>query len=196
MTRQGSCVLLAALTLNVGAAAARPAQGLTFGGQQAYVAAVEIVQHDAGAPPAFADGLRSAMFAEAALYGAVGQPIVLNVDLNKVHLKNPVKSMLIGDNNVTAGHVVVVDQATGKPLGTFAVRVDAERHRGASIVMAVVGVLDPTGYVDMATTVGGAGAAVANRSGTEIAMSANFAEETLRQTFGAARSKAVHLKKP
>lgn len=62
--------------------------------------------------------------------------------------------------------------------------------------MAVVGALDPTGYVDIATTIGGAGSALANRSGAEIAMSANFAEETLRQSFGDARSKVVHSKRP
>ena len=52
--RQGGCLLFAGLilTLDVGGAAARPAHGLTFAGEQAYVAAVEIVQHDAGAPPA------------------------------------------------------------------------------------------------------------------------------------------------
>jgi hypothetical protein len=196
--RQGGYLLLASLmlTLNAGPAAARSAHGLTFTGDQAYVAAVEIAQHDAGAPPAFADGLRAAMLAEAALYGSTGQPIVLNVDLDKVHLKNPVASMLIGDNNITAGHVAVVDQASGQPLGDFKIRVDAERHRGASIALAVVGALDPTGYVDIATTVGGAGAALANRPAAEVAMSVNFAEESLRQTFGDDRSKAAHAKKP
>lgn len=111
------------LALDVGGAAARPAHGLTFAGEQAYVAAVETVQHDAGAPPAFADSLRAAMLAEAALYGGAGQHIVLDVDRDKVHLTNPVKSMLIGDNSITAGHVTARDQAGGQPLGTFAVRV-------------------------------------------------------------------------
>jgi hypothetical protein len=196
--RHRACLLVAALvlTVDVAAAAARPARGLAFAGEEAHVAAVEIVQHDTGAPPAFAEGLRSAMLAEAGLYGAAGQPVVLKVDLDRVRLKNPVKSMLIGDNSITAGHVAVVDQASGQTLGSFAVRVDAERHRGASIAMAVVGAIDPTGYVDIATTVGGAGAAVANRSGAEIAMSANFAEEALRQTFGDARAKAAHRKRP
>jgi hypothetical protein len=195
--RQGGCLLLAGLilALGVGIAAAGPAHGLTSAGEQANVAAVEIVQHGAGAPPTFADSLRAAMLAQAALYGGAGQSIVLNVDLDEPHLKNPVKSMLIGDS-ITAGHVTVLDQSGGHRLGTFAVRVDAERRRGAAIAMAVVGALDPTGYVDIATTAGGAGSALANRSCTEIAMSANFAEETLRQTFGDASSKVVHSKRP
>ena len=197
MTHVRSLILAGLVwALSASAVAARPAHGLTSASEPAYVAAVEIVQHDDHAPPAFAEGLRAAVLAEAALYGAAGLPIVLRIDLDKVHLKNPLQAMIIGDNDLTAGHVSVIDQATGQPVGTFAVRVDAERHRGAAIAMAVVGMIDPTGYVDVATTVGGAASAAGNRSGAEVAMSANFAEETLRQTFGDARAKAVHPKKP
>jgi hypothetical protein len=195
--RQGRLAVLGGVIalIIVSPAAARPAHGLTFTGDQAYVAAVQIVQHDNHAPLAFADGLRAAVLAEASLYGSAGQPIVLTIDLDKVHLKNPVKAMVMGDNNVAAGHLAVADQASGQSLGTFAIRVDAERHRGASIALFVIGVVDPTGYVDIATQVGGAAAATANRSGEEIAMSANFAEEALRQTFGDARAKAAHAAK-
>ena len=195
--RQGRSTVLGALMLLIVAepAVARSAHGLTFIGEQAYVAAVQIVQHDDHAPPTFADGLRAAVLAEASLYGSTGQPITLTIDIDKVHLKNPVKALVMGDNNVAAGHLAVADQASGQALGSFQIRVDAERHRGVSIAMMVIGAVDPTGYVDIATQVGGAAAATANRSGEEIAMSANFAEEALRQTFGDARAKAAHAVK-
>ena len=195
--RQGRSAVLGGLMALIvaGPVAARSAQGLTFAGDQAYVAAVRIVQHDDHAPPTFVDGLRAAVLAEASLYGSTGQPIVLTIDLDKVHLKNPVMAMVMGDNNVAAGHLAVADQASGQALGSFKIRVDAERHRGVSIAMMVIGAVDPTGYVDIATQVGAAASATANRSGEEIAMSANFAEEALRQTFGDGRAKAAHAAK-
>ena len=182
-------------SLAADSALARAVHGLTFAGDSPYVAAVEVVQHDKGAPAAFADGLRAAVLAEAALYGTTGQPIALTIDIEKVHLKNPMKAMLIGDDNQTAGHVAVADQASGQAAGKFPVRVDAERHRGASIALCVIGALDPTGYADVAIMAASAGAAGVNRSGEEKAMDANFAAETLRQTFGDARAKAAHAAK-
>lgn len=174
---------------------ARSAHGLTFAGDSPYVAAVEVVQHDKGAPPAFADGLRASVLAEAALYGTTGQPITLTIDIDKVHLKNPMKAMLIGDDNQTAGHVAVAEQASGLAVGKFPVKVDAERHRGASVALFLIGALDPTGYADVALMAANVGAAGVNRSGEEKAMDANFAAETLRQTFGDAKAKAAHAAK-
>ena len=196
MTLNPSFVLVGIVGwLAAGSAVARAAHGLTFAGESPYVAAVDVVQHDKAAPPAFADGLRAALLAEAALYSTTGQSITLTIDVDKVHLKNPMKAMLIGDNSLTAGHVAVVDQASGHAVGVFAIKVDAERHRGASMAMAILGALDPTGYADVALMAAGAGAAGTNRSGEEKAMDANFAAETLRQTFGDTRAKAAHAAK-
>ena len=182
-------------SLAADSALARAAHGLTFAGDSPYVAAVEVVQHDKGAPPAFVDGLRAAILAEAALYGSTGQAITLTIDVDKVHFKNPMKSMLMGDNNQTAGHVAVADQASGQALGTFPVKVDAERHRGGSVALFLIGAVDPTGYADVALMAASAGAAGGNRSGEERAMDANFAAEALRQTFGDAKAKAAHAAK-
>ena len=177
-------------------AVAGSSQGLTFAGPSPYVASVEVVQHDSGAPPGFADGLRMAVLAEAALYGAVGQPITLRIEVDKVHLKNAAKAMLIGDDNWAKGQVVVVDASTGASLGTFAVRVNASRGglNGATLGLTLLGALDPTGYVDVATTAAAAGSGT-DRSGAQARMSANFAAEALRQTFGTARARAVHSAK-
>ena len=193
---RGSLILAGVIgLLAAGTADARAARGLTFAGDSPYIAAVEVVQHDKGAPPAFADGLRAAVLAEAALYGTTGQAMTLTIDIDKAHLKNPMKAMLIGDNNQTAGHVAVADQASGQAVGKFPVKVDAERHRGASIALFLIGALDPTGYADVAMMAASVGSAGVNRSGEERAMDANFAAETLRQTFGDAKAKAAHAAK-
>ncbi len=194
-TRQG-ILFIALLWAGAAAPVVAGSRGLVAPGQSAYVAAVEVVQGDARAPAGFADGLRTAVTAEAALYGAVGQAVVLRITIDKVHLKNAVASMIIGDDNQAAGHVDAVDQATGQPLGSFKVKVNAERHREASIAMAIVGAVDPTGYVDVASMVAGAGSAAFDHSGTEAAMGLNFAAATLRQTFGDAAAKAAHAKRP
>jgi hypothetical protein len=186
--------LLAAMTLS--ACASTAAGGLTGSGEPAYVALVEVVQHDKGAPAAFAETLRQAVVRDAVFYGVTGRPIALKIDLDKVHFKNVLKAMIIGDSSLAKGRVAVVDPA-GQPLGNFAVQVDAERPGMASgsIAMAVVGAFDPTGLVDVATTVGTAASADINRPGTVAAMAANFSAETLRQTFGDTRTKAVNTAK-
>lgn len=194
--RQGETLALTGViwVLAVCAGMAAAVRGVASADVPSHVAAVEIVQHDLSAPPAFADALRDDVLREAALYGDAGPPIALRIELDKVHLKNAMKSMLIGDDNMIKGRVAVVDPATGQPLGTFAVRVNAERrgHAGASIAMTVVEALDPTGYVAVGAMAAGAASAAVNRSGAEATMSANFAAETLRQTFGDARSRAAH----
>jgi hypothetical protein len=63
---------------------------------------------------------------------------------------------------------------------------------GGFTAMSIVGALDPTGLVDAGAAAADAGSAQLNRGGTEAGMSANFARETLRQTFGDARAKAAH----
>ncbi|MGI9168794.1 MAG: hypothetical protein ACR2FH_01270 [Caulobacteraceae bacterium] len=195
---QGKSLVLAAITWAGVAvsAVAGSAPGLTFAGPSPYVASVEVVQHDSGAPPGFADGLRAAVLAEAALYGVAGQPLILRIEVDKVHLKNAAKAMLTGDDNAAKGHVVVIDASTGATLGSFAVRVNASRGgiNGGAVAMTLLGALDPTGYVDVATTAAAAGSGT-DRSGAQARMSANFAAETLRQTFGGGRARAVHSPK-
>ncbi len=182
-----------AWALAIGVAAAAPARGVAPADGSMHVAAVEVVQNDSATPPAFADILKAAVLGEAALYGDAGRPITLRIEVDKVHLKNAAKAMLMGDDNSAKGRVVVVDASTGSPLGTFAVKVNASRggFNGAAVGMTLLGALDPTGYVDVATTAASAGSGT-DRSGAEARMSANFATETLRRTFGDARARAAH----
>ncbi len=159
-----------------------------------YVADVEVVQSDASVPEGFADALRTVVLNEAAFYGTIGRPITVRIDINHVHFKNVVQALLIGDNNDARGRVTVLDASAGQQMASFAVRVDAERSHGVSgagLAMGVLEVLDPTGVLAIGHAVGSASSADINRSGTAVAMRANFADETLRQTFGDARTRAV-----
>ncbi len=133
------------------------------------------------------------MLRQAAFYGAAGTPIAVKIDVQRVHFKNPAAAMLIGDDNRTKGHVTVLDPASGQELGTFTVEVDAERSgdMAGEIALDVVGAFDPTGAVDVVHMAGDAGSAEMDRAGTTAAMIANFAAETLRQTFGDARARAA-----
>ena len=72
---------------------------------------------------------------------------------------------------------------------------DASGQLAGSIAIGVIGAFDPTGIVDIAGAVGSAASADINRSGTATAMRANLAAETLRQTFGDARTRAVTVAK-
>jgi hypothetical protein len=186
--------LLSALTL--GGCASTRAPGVTSD-QPTYVAAVEVVQQDNSASTAFADTLHEAVVKGAALYGTTGAPITLKIEVDKVHFKNPLKAMVIGDNNLAKGRVAVFDQTSGQQLGTFKVEVDAERPSaagaGAGIALFLGEVLDPTGGLAIAHMAGNAASADINRGGTTAAMSANFAAETLRQTFGDAKTRAAKL---
>jgi hypothetical protein len=183
--------LVAALAL--GACASTAALGVAPN-QPSYVASVEVIQHDASAPPAFADSLREAVLANAAFYGSAGRPLALRIDLDRVHFKNALQAMIIGDNNQTAGRVAVIDSTAGTQLGAFNVQVDAEQRgvNGGSLAMGVIGALDPTGIVSIASAAGSAASADINRSGTASGMRINFAAETLRQTFGDDRTDVVN----
>lgn len=193
--RSFGVVLFATLAL---AACATSAPGVMPANAISHVASVEIVEvaaKGAPPPPAFAGLLREAIIKEAAFYGAAGQPITLRVELQKVHFKNMVQALLIGDDNQAKGQVAVVDPATGQQSGTFLVQVNAERSSGAgaSIASTVIGAFDPTGLVSMGMAAGSAASADINRGGTTAGLVANFASETLRQTFGDAKAKAVNL---
>jgi hypothetical protein len=150
--------------------------------QQTHVATVEVINHNPAAA-AFAANLREAVIREAALYGNTGRPIKLRIELTRLHFKNPLQALVIGDNNQAKGQVAVVDAATGRQTSIFSVQVGAEQgsHVGSTIAMT----LDPTGLVAIGCAVSG------NRSKDAAAMCANFAAETLRQTYGDARAKAV-----
>jgi hypothetical protein len=181
------------VTLALGACASA-AVGVTSLTEPTYVAMVEVIGHDDSIPPAFADSLREAILSEAAFYGTAGRPMRLRVDLDKVHFKNALMALTIGDDNQAKGRVTVLDATAQTQMGAFVVQVDAERSgiSGGSIAMMVVGAVDPTGYVDIGTTVASAASADINRSGTALQMRANFAADTLRQTYGDARAKAVN----
>jgi hypothetical protein len=160
--------------------------------EQTHVGVVEVVRHDPGGA-GFDVLLRETVLRQASFYGDGGRPITLRIELERVHFKNPLKAMLIGDDNQARGRVSVIDPATGQETAAFKVQVDAERGgmSGASIAMAVIGAFDPTGVVDIGSAAGSAASADINRSGTARAMSANFAAETLRQTYGDARAREV-----
>ena len=188
--KAGLAGLTAALTL--GACASTPAPSAN---EQTHVAAVEVTHAVAAGPGAesFSVLLRAAVARQAHLYGDEGRAITLRIDLERVHFKNPLKAMLIGDDNQAKGRVSVLDPATGQETGSFKVQVDAERGglSGASIALAVLGAFDPTGMIDVGSAAGSAASADIDRSGTAGQMSANFAAETLRQTYGDARANAA-----
>jgi hypothetical protein len=190
--------LFAAFALSACASAGAP--GVAPASEPSFVSSVTVVQHDASAPANFADSLRDTVLKGALLYGTSGRPIALNIDLDKVHFKNPLKALVIGDNSMTTGHVAVLDQSTGAQLGTFKVQVDAERPSaagtGASIAMFLGEAFDPTGISGMVDMAGNAASADINRGGAASAMRANFAAETLRQTFGDAKTRAAKSAKP
>jgi hypothetical protein len=182
--------LLSALALS--ACATTPAS-VGISSEPTYVASVEVIQSDASVPDGFSDALRTVVLNEAAFYGTTGRPITVRIDVNHVHFKNVLQALIIGDNNDVRGQVTVLD-ASAQQMANFPVRVDAERSHGVSgagLAMGVLEVLDPTGLLAVAHTVGSASSADINRSGTAVAMRANFADETLRQTFGDVRTRAV-----
>ncbi len=176
-TTPGLACLIA--TLLLAACGSTPAPSAN---QQTHVATVEIINHDP-ALATFAATLREAVIREAALFGNAGRPITLRIELIRLHFKNPLQALVIGDNNQAKGQVAVIDPATGRQTSTFTVQVGAEQgsHVGSSIAMT----LDPTGLVAIGSAVSG------NRTKDAAAMSANFAAETLRQTYGDARAKVV-----
>jgi hypothetical protein len=190
--------LSAALLLG---ACASTSLGVASPGEAQHVASVEVMQHDAKAPAAFAESLRVAVLREAALYGAVGRPLVLKIQLDRVHLKNPVLALTIGDDNQAKGRVVVLDAATGREAGSFPVQVNADRTGvgvdvASFVALSVVGALDPTGAIDIGAAAAEAGSAQLDARGAQAGMSANFARETLRLTFGDAKAKAAHAPGP
>ena len=187
-------LLLASLALG---ACATKSTGVLPGNGPARVAAVEVVPVGPAISTEFTGQLRGAVIKAAALYGDAGQPITIKVGLDKVHYKNPLKAMVIGDDSLAQGHVSVFDQASGRQLGAFVVGVNAQRpsasNTGAGIGLFLIEVADPTGAVGMAHMVENASSAAANRGGTSAGLCANFSAETLRMTFGDARTNAAKL---
>lgn len=179
--------LLGALLLSACAGTRAPSAN-----EQTHVAAVEVVQKGRTPTSAFTVLLRETVLREAALYGHEGRPINLRIELTRVHFKNPLLALALSDDSVAKGQVAVIDPATGQQTSTFPVRVNADKGMsGASIAMFVVGTLDPTGFVDLGAMVANSMSATVNHSGTAAVMSANFAAETLRHTYGDVRAKAV-----
>ena len=173
--------LLGALFLSACASTHAPTSN-----EQTHVAAVEVVQRGSAAAVAFAVPLREAVIREAALYGNAGRPINLRIDLTRVHFKNALQTLVIGDNNYAYGQVAVIDPATGQQTSAFTVKVDDRRGvTVGSVAMKVIGMADPVGVMNVVNTV------TINRSAASAAMCDNFATATLRHTYGDARAKAV-----
>lgn len=182
--------LLGALAL---CACAGAAPGVMSGNEPTYIESVEVVEHDTSAPEAFAGTLREAVLTGAAFYGTTGRPITLKIDVDRVHFKNALRALTIGDDNQAKARVAVFDRPTGAQLASFDVsaNADASGDLAVSIGIGVAGAFDPTGIVDIVGAIGSAASADINRSGTATAMRANLAAETLRQTFGDTRTRAV-----
>ena len=125
--------------------------------------------------------------------GTTGRPITLKIDVDRVHFKNALRALTIGDDNQAKARVAVFDRPTGAQLASFDVsaNADASGDLAVSIGIGVAGAFDPTGIVDIVGAIGSAASADINRSGTATAMRANLAAETLRQTFGDTRTRAV-----
>ncbi len=162
-----------------------------------HIGSVDVVLHDKAAPPAFAEALRLTVVREAAFYGDGGKPYDLKIDIDKVHFKNLIAAMLIGDSSHTDGSVTLTDPAGGPPKTSGKLEVTAERNAfsGVSIGEMVIGMLDPTGFVSLATTVGDASSATFFKNGTAATMVDNFADMALWQSFGDAKRQAAHTAK-
>ena len=177
----GLAAVLGALLLGACASTHAPTAN-----EQTHVGTVEVVQHGPAAAVAFAIPLREAVIREAALYGSEGRPINLRIDLTRVHFKNALQTLVIGDNNYVYGQVAVIDPATGRQTSAFPVKVDDRRGVTAgSVVMGVARMADPVGVMNVV------GAVTINRSAASAAMSENFATATLRKTYGDDKAKAV-----
>ena len=96
--------LLAVLAL---CACAGAAPSVMSGNETTYIESVEVVGHDTSAPAAFAGTLREAVLAGAAFYGTIGRPITLRIDVDKVHFKNALRALTIGDDNQAEARVAV-----------------------------------------------------------------------------------------
>lgn len=154
--------------------------------EQTHVAAVEVSHPDRASAAGFADTLREAVLREGALYGNAGRPITLRIALTRVHFKNPVQTLVMGDNNYVYGQVAVIDPVTGQQSSAFTVKVDDRRGVTAgSVAMKVLGMADPVGVMNVVNTV------TINRSTAAAAMSENFATAALRKTYGDVTANAV-----
>jgi hypothetical protein len=162
-----------------------------------HIASVEVIQHDKGAPPAFAEALRQTVVREAAFYGDAGKAYDLKIDVDKVHFKNMLMAMTLGDASTADGSVALTDPATGKqtPPVKFQVTAEPNAFSGASIAELVIGMMDPTGLVSAASTVGDAASATFFKNGTAAKMIDNFTDMALWRTFGDAKHQAAHAAK-
>ena len=177
----GLAAVLGALLLGACASTRAPTAN-----EQTHVGTVEVVGRDRASDAAFADTLREAVIREGALYGNAGRPITLRIALTRVHFKNALQTLVIGDNNYVYGQVAVIDPATGQQTSAFPVKVDDRRGVTAgSVAMGVARIADPVGVMNVVSAV------TINRSAAAAAMSDNFAAATLRQTYGDARAKIV-----
>ncbi|MEP7210822.1 MAG: hypothetical protein ABI740_08295, partial [Alphaproteobacteria bacterium] len=150
-----------------------------------HIGSVEVIQHDKGAPPAFAEALRQTVTREAAFYGDAGKGYDLKIDVDKVHFKNIVMAVVAGDSSHADGSVSLTDPVTGRPKSSDKFQVTAEPNAfsGVSIAELVIGMMDPTGIVSAVSTVGDASSAVFFKNGTAARMIDNFTDMALWRTF-------------
>ena len=113
-----------------------------------YVESVEVVEHDASAPAAFADTLREAVLTGAAFYGTTGRPITLRIDVDRVHFENALRALTIGDDNQAEARCRRVRSANRSAIGVFRSVSDADvsGQLAASIAIGVIGAFDSDRY--------------------------------------------------
>ena len=87
------------MSLALGACVSKSA-GVLTGNGPGRVAAVEVVATGPAISPEFPGQLHDAVIKAGALYGNAGQPLTVKVGLDKVHYKNMLKALVIGDSCV------------------------------------------------------------------------------------------------
>lgn len=118
-----------------------------------------------------AEDVRYKTLREASRYAQGGQEKVLQVTLTQLHFKNPVTSLLVGDNNRLSAKSRVIDKATGNVVATF-----------DSIVSSKGAFNGISGVVISAAQ---------NHVETEQQLSTHLADKLLLQIYGDAYAKSV-----
>lgn len=145
---------------------------LDAGGEPFQISSVE-VSRPAPRPATvnLPEDLRYKTQQQAYRYSETGARKILKVDIQRLHIKNPVMSWLAGDANHMAATAQVIDAASGRSEGTFtAAAVDS-------------------GYVQ---GIGGAVlAAIDNPVDVEQRLATQLAEKLVEQVYGSAYGRTV-----
>lgn len=84
-----------------------------------FIESVDVEVKPEVAPAALASMVSGSVKRESTRYGRAGEAKHLRIAITRLHYKNALQSLLIGDANNMAAKVAVVDKATGKAHGEF-----------------------------------------------------------------------------